>query len=376
MNPVVTNLAETDGVMTFTLSGVNVSLANAIRRIILSDIPCVVFRTTPYEECKMEIEINTTRLNNELIKQRISCVPIHIKDTSFPIENYLVEVDKKNDSDIIDYVTTDDFKIKDKNNGKYLSNTATRDIFPLDEITGDFIDIARLRPRLSEEIDGEHLKLTSTLDIGTAKQDGCFNVACTCAYGYTQDPVLVNDRVSQMETDMKAEGLDADTIAFKIKDWKLLKAQTINIPDSFDFTIESVGQFDNLALVFKAAHVMLDKVGTFKKVIQENEGLIEQSDTTLSHGFDIKLVGEDYTLGKALEYVLYTRHFDRELATSDKSLEFCGFRKPHPHIDESVIRLGFKDSTDKSTVVSVLVEACKALEVTFTSISDYFNASV
>ena len=71
MNPVVTNLAETDGIMTFTLSGVNVSLANALRRIILSDIPCVVFRTTPYDECKMEIEVNTSRLNNELIKPHI-----------------------------------------------------------------------------------------------------------------------------------------------------------------------------------------------------------------------------------------------------------------------------------------------------------------
>ena len=373
MNPVVTNLAETDGIMTFTLSGVNVSLANALRRIILSDIPCVVFRTTPYDECKMEIEVNTSRLNNELIKQRISCVPIHINDTSFPIENYVVEVDKKNESDIIDYVTTEDFKIKDKNTGKYLSQAATRDIFPPDEITGDFIDIARLRPRLSEDIDGEHLKLTSTLDIGTAKQDGCFNVACTCAYGYTQDPVLVNDKVTQMESEMKAQGLDADTIAFKIKDWKLLKAQTINIPDSFDFTIETVGQFDNMSLVFKSAHVMLDKVAAFKKVIQENEGLINQSDTTLLNGFDIKLIGEDYTLGKALEYVLYSRHYDRQSTTSDKSLEFCGFRKPHPHIDESLIRLGFKDATDKSTVVAILVEACKALEVTFNSISEYFK---
>lgn len=373
MNPVVTNLAETDGVMTFTLSGVNVSLANALRRIVLSDIPCVVFRTTPYDECKMEIEINTSRLNNELIKQRISCVPIHISDTNFPIENYIVEVDKKNESDIIDYVTTEDFKIKDKNTGKYLSQSATRDIFPPDEITGDFIDIARLRPRLSEDIDGEHLKLTSTLDIGTAKQDGCFNVACTCAYGYTQDPVLVNDRVTQMESEMKAEGLDADTIAFKIKDWKLLKAQTINIPDSFDFTIETVGQFDNMELVFKAAHVMLDKIAAFKKVIQENEGIITQSDTTLPNGFDIKLFGEDYTLGKALEYVLYSRHYDRQSASSDKALDFCGFRKPHPHIDESIIRLGFKDATDKSTVVTIFVEACKALEVTFNAVSEYFK---
>ena len=34
----------------FRLSGVNVSLANSIRRTILSDIETLVFRTTPYEK--------------------------------------------------------------------------------------------------------------------------------------------------------------------------------------------------------------------------------------------------------------------------------------------------------------------------------------
>ena len=34
----------------FTLTGLNVSLANGLRRTMLSDIPIVVFRTTPYEK--------------------------------------------------------------------------------------------------------------------------------------------------------------------------------------------------------------------------------------------------------------------------------------------------------------------------------------
>ena len=60
----------------FTLSGVNVSLANAVRRTILSDVPLVVFRTTPNEKNKCNIITNTSRLNNEIIKQRLSCIPI------------------------------------------------------------------------------------------------------------------------------------------------------------------------------------------------------------------------------------------------------------------------------------------------------------
>ena len=74
MEPRINILNEDDNILKFRLSGVDVSLANAIRRIILSDIPCYVFRTTPYSENKATIFINTSRLNNEIIKQRLSCI--------------------------------------------------------------------------------------------------------------------------------------------------------------------------------------------------------------------------------------------------------------------------------------------------------------
>jgi len=118
MNPSVTDLSEEGNYLNFRLSGVNVSLANALRRVILSEIPCIVFRTAPYEQNLATFEINTTRMNNELLKQRLSCVPIHIDDVEFPYNDYIVEVDVKNDSESIQYVTTKDFKIKNIKNNK------------------------------------------------------------------------------------------------------------------------------------------------------------------------------------------------------------------------------------------------------------------
>ena len=50
MNPHIEKNNKKGDMLSFTLSGVNVSLANAIRRTILSDIPILVFKTTPYEE--------------------------------------------------------------------------------------------------------------------------------------------------------------------------------------------------------------------------------------------------------------------------------------------------------------------------------------
>ena len=34
----------------------------------------------------------------------------------------------------------------------------------------------------------------------------------------------------------------------------------------------------------------------------------------------------------------------------DKTLTFCGFRKPHPHINISIIRIAFVNETEKSTI--------------------------
>ena len=52
MQPVVANKRMDDDKLKFTLSGVNTSIANSIRRCILSDIECVVFKTFPHEENK------------------------------------------------------------------------------------------------------------------------------------------------------------------------------------------------------------------------------------------------------------------------------------------------------------------------------------
>ena len=98
-------------ILGFTLSGVNVSIANAIRRTMLAEIPTLVFRTSPYEENKANIMINTTRLNNELLKQRLSCIPIHVNDIeNFPFSNYIMELNMENTTDTTIIVTSKDFK--------------------------------------------------------------------------------------------------------------------------------------------------------------------------------------------------------------------------------------------------------------------------
>ena len=83
--PKVKHSIEKKGTLRFTLYNTNVSVANAIRRTILTDIPTVVFKPDK-EQTTVKILKNTTRFNNEILKQRLGCIPVYIKNT-FVISN-------------------------------------------------------------------------------------------------------------------------------------------------------------------------------------------------------------------------------------------------------------------------------------------------
>ena len=98
MNPSIKITSQDNNSLTFTLSGVDVSFANGLRRTIISDIPIVVFKTFPHEQNKANIIHNTSRLNNELLKQRLSCIPVCISDLTIPLNNLILEVDEEKKS--------------------------------------------------------------------------------------------------------------------------------------------------------------------------------------------------------------------------------------------------------------------------------------
>jgi DNA-directed RNA polymerase subunit L len=341
MEPRISNTAIDNGFLKFTLLDCNMSIANALRRIIISDIPTFVFRTYPYSENKAEITHNTTRFHNEIIKQRLSCVPIHINDMDFPYKDYIVEVDVKNDTDNIIYVTTKDFKIKNIKTEVYSDESAVRAIFPPSSKTGDYIEFARLQPKLSENIEGERLTFRCGLDIGKASQDGAFNVISTCAYECTPDTAKANEVWGEKEAAMKKNQISDEDIEFEKRNWFLLEAKRYYQPNSYDFIIETVGVFENSEIVIKACEIMVSKCEKFLYDLEHGKVSIIPSETTLNNGFDVTLVNEDYTLGKVIEFYLYQQNF-----IADKTLSFCGFRKQHPHATDSIIRVAFHSEID------------------------------
>lgn len=368
MNPQIELIETVDDSFGFTLSGINVSLANAIRRIILSEIPLVVFRTTPNEQNKCNIIANTSRLNNEIIKQRLSCIPIHIRDISdFPLKNFMMEVNVENNTDTIMFVTTEDFTIKDLVSGKMLPKDKVREIFPADDHTGYYIDFVRLRPRISDEIPGERIHLTCEFDIGNAKEDGMFNAVTTCSYGNTIDTALQDAELAKKRQFWKDEGKSEKEIDFESKNWKLLDGKRIYKKDSFDFIVKSVGIYSNNEIVDIACSIMVDKLKAIDEIIEKDELEIKNADNTMANCFDIILENEDYTIGKVLEYLLYTKFYENNILT------FCGFKKMHPHDNYSIIRVAYTDSVEKSSIKGNLKECIESAVILYTNLKKDFS---
>lgn len=341
------NIFEQDGELKFTLGGVNVSIANSIRRTILSEIPVVGIYTQTYDKNKCKIEKNTSRLHNEILKQRISCIPVHSKNMETLPGNYIIEVEKVNNTDNMMYVTTEDFKIKSKNTENYLTKEETRKIFPSNEKTEMFIDFTRLRAKISDTIPGEEIKLTAEFSVHNAKEDSMYNVVSKCSYGNTPDLDKIQEIWKDKEKNIDNDEFTKDEIEFQKKNFYLLDAQKYYIDDSFDFVINSIGIYENKEIILKACSILKEK---FKTIIENSNTLqIVLSETTMENSYDIILVDEDYTIGKVLEYLIYTNYFIKE-----KSVTFCGFNKHHPDDSSSRIRMAFKQNVDKQMVAEYI----------------------
>jgi DNA-directed RNA polymerase subunit L len=364
----IAQLKEEDGIMTFTISNIDISYINAIRRTILSDIRICVFKTTPYEENNATITFNTCRLNNEIVKQRLSCIPIvinciELENPLDTIKNYLLVVDVENNTDTTMIVTTKDFKILNTETNKYLEDGEVKKIFPPfipPNGNGEYyIDFLRLRPKISDEIPGEKIKLTCKFTLGTSREDSMFNVTGTCSLGFTPDYDKMEEQLEIRKQKWKDEGKKEDEIIFESKNWKLLEGMRYVIKNSFDFIIGTVGIYDNDKIIMEACNILSSKMNNLKELLTSDEVDIKRSDNLLENCYDITLVNEDYTVGNILNYELYSIFY-----TDLKIIDYVGFKKFHPHDTDSILRISLVDKTKgipaiKTMVISVIDEALK-----------------
>jgi len=369
MDPAISNISHDADKLRFTLSGVNHSLANALRRAILNDIPTLAIDPEDSDKSTCIFHTNTSRLHNEILKHRLSCIPIHMEDLDVLPGNYVLDVDITNETDAMYIVTTEDFRIKNKINNNYLTREEVKKIYPTSNKTNMYIDFARLRPKIGNTIPGEKIKFTADFSVKTAGENNMYNVVSTCSYGNTVDMVKVNSVWEETENKIRSEGATDTELDIQKKNFYLLDAHRHYKQDSFDFVIQSVGVYTNEIIVKKACEALQNMLIELIAVIDKDNLIIKTSENTIDNCYDIVLENHDYTIGKVLEYILYEKHYVGDDATK---LSFCGFKKIHPHDTDSILQVAFVKPTDKDLIKTMIHNTCMTANAIFVAIHKKF----
>lgn len=358
------------GVFKFTLAGVDTSVANALRRTIISDIPVCGINADSKLAGDCVVNANTSRLHNEILKHRLTCIPVMVElaDIDEFCDKYELAIDVENDTDDTIFVTTEQFVVREKNSKQPLPREEIAKIFPPDELTNYYIDFARLRPRLGDTIPGEKLNIVCTFARHSAHENGVYNAVCICTYANTPDPTAITERWREIEAEKVAAEMSAAEIENERKDFLALDAQRCFVPHSFDFSIKSVCAHDNIEIVRIACDVLIQHYNDFAAKIDAGEVPINPSTTTMMNSFDVTLNGEDHTTGKPLELALYDA-----LYVKSTVLSYCGFKKFHPHDVFSIIRLAFTEPTSPAVAATHLKTAAVACSTIFSELHDLFK---
>jgi DNA-directed RNA polymerase subunit L len=349
--------------MTFDLEGVDNTVANAIRRIVLTDIKYIGFKTRPYEESDINMVINETTMDNQKLTHRIGLIPINIEyPEQFDVKDYQFYIDKKNTGNEIIEVTSKDFKIKKLSTNKDLSPKETESFFPSNPLTGEWMFICYLMPDKTGNGDkGGKLYFTAKASLKTARSDAKYNVA-QISFINKQDSNAVEKAWKEYYEANKDSGEPKSSLENRFRTTDALRhyyTDEFGHPNKFEFFIESYVVLRPMVILYKALEILLNKLINLNNNLKSGnyEKVDVYSSETDMNAFDVLINNETYTVAALLQsYILKYFGELKELVT------YVGFAKPHPLKDNILLRIALNEGqNNKENVVKVIDKTIEQL---------------
>lgn len=352
------NIKKSNDTLDFVLANVNLSVANSIRRTILSECESVAFSTEDYLNSDIKITKNTSSLHNEFLLHRLGLIPIYIKDKkNFVREKYKFILKKKNNGGTVMNVTTGDFEIIDTETNETMKN---EDFFKVDSITKEHILILKLVPNQSSE--GQEIDCEGFASISNGKKNARYIPVSCAVYKNTIDENSLKKALENVEKKNQK--------AFKIEESeRYFKKDENEEPNEFDFTIESVGIYEPEDILKEALDILIMKLMTFR----DNLGIIVENNTSLEHmrvyesfetmkSFTIEIDNETHTLGTLIQSHL----------VDHEDVMFIGYKNPHPLQDKIMFKIKVHND-DLGLVNTVIGNKCNDLIDMFKSFKETIN---
>lgn len=377
-------------ILQFTANDADLCIVNAIRRIILAEVPTVAFNFDASDIDHSDITVlkNSCALHNEFLSHRISLIPLYFDENevnNFDSSKYKFLLKKQNQGYEIADVTTKDFQIVDENGKEYPKDLIEK-ILPKNPITGDYILITKLKPNLYDDVSpprGESIDIVCVPSVNNAMKHARWSPVSLCTYKNTIDEELSAKRLAQVLKEAEKEANRPLTPEEKAKHmqrfntleiFRCFKKNKYNEACSFDFSIETECRLRPAYLVFKALRILADKLSKLSSnIVNSHEDVSITQLTGVEDFFQIAIKHENHTLLNVLQSLIYNISF-REKTPESNPIEYIGYYQPHPLDDLMVIKLKLRKLEgviiDKSYVSDLMVDYIHEIE---TRVKEYIK---
>lgn len=284
----ITNL--TEEAIEFDLVGVDAAIANALRRILLSEVPTVAIE-------HVWIAINTSIIQDEVLAHRIGLIPIKVDPKKL---DYVVN-DEETDRDTIvfhfDVECLPEIETKPNSQQGYVNETAysssltwlpqgnQSEVFPEGvKPVHDDIVIAKLKP-------GQRIEFEAHCRKGVAKDHTKYSPVATASYRLLPEIVLTQKITGEKAIELKNKcpmqvfdiedlgGVSTAVVArprdctmcrecIRTEDWAE-KVQLKRKADHFLFSVETAGSLAPEFIVRDAISILKDKSVKFLNLVEE-----------------------------------------------------------------------------------------------------------
>lgn len=301
------------------LKNVPVAFVNALRRILLAEIPTVVVSN-------VQILENSSSMTHEMLRHRTEMLPINVRSNeSAVIRDTKLEIRVTADKEPREVTTAD-----------FVATGPRSDILLPDRDLGTPLLFAVLKP-------GESIHIKMTLSIATS---GASQVCVSTFKNHIDPDIAQKDRdtfVGQAGDNVMAQREAARVFdTFHIQR-SFHRNKDTGRPDWFDFTVESIGVTPAKDLMRTAVTVLQSKIAEVAKapILREDEG-----------HYRIEVPGETFTIGNLVQEMVYLTN----------TTEFVSADVGHPLLPKLAIRFHTNTISAEEIVATFQKEASALCE--------------
>jgi DNA-directed RNA polymerase subunit L len=329
-------ISKTSSPCVFHVTDGNLAILNAIRRVILSEIPNLAL--DPHTAL---VKTNTSNLNNEFLLQRASLVPIffHSNDVE-KVQSYKFFISAKNTSDLPMPITSQHIDVVDANNNP-ISDEERDNMFPCNAITQDYVLITTLMPYVYNNDEGQEVDIEMKAAVGIAKQNARWSPVSKCSFMNCIDQAKTA-KEREHAPDKKIFDLHTRYRHFITDEW--------DEPCEFEFYIESECAMTPTYLIETALAILKNKIDNM-----EGNATVLRIDNAMA---EIEVANEDFTLLNLFQSLIY--HIDIRKYTNniDNPIDYIGYYQPHPLETRMILKIHFTDPDVTKLDVLAYLKAC------------------